>query len=80
MPGFADAAGHLETLQTKGKIDLIGVTNFDADHLAELCARTDIASVQVQYSLLDRRAAGAFAEIARANNVSSTSAAPAMSI
>lgn len=69
VPGFADAAEHLAALQEKGKIDRIGVTNFDADHLAELCARIDVASAQVQYSVLDRRAAADFADIARRNNV-----------
>ena len=57
-PGHVEAVGHLGTLRDKGKIDQIGVTNFDADHLAELCAVTDIASAQVQNSLLDRRASG----------------------
>ena len=69
VPGFADAARHLATLQAKGKIDLIGVTNFDADHLAQLCGRIDVASAQIQYSLLDRRASAEFATVARQNDV-----------
>ncbi|MYI69211.1 MAG: aldo/keto reductase [Boseongicola sp. SB0673_bin_14] len=70
VPGHVDAVGHLGTLRDKGKIDLIGVTNFDAEHLAELCDWTDVASAQVQYSLLDRRASGEFAALARGRGVS----------
>ena len=69
VPGFADAAEHLSALQSRGKIDRIGVTNFDTDHLAELCGCVDVASAQVQCSLLDRRAAGAFSDVARKNDV-----------
>lgn len=69
VPGFVDAAAHLATLQAKGKIDRIGVTNFDAEHLAALCEHVDVASAQVQYSVLDRRASGEFSVIARRNDV-----------
>ena len=68
--GHVDAVAHLGTLRDMGKIDLIGVTNFDAEHLAELCDTTDVASAQVQYSLLDRRASGGFAALARRKGVS----------
>ena len=70
VPGHVEAVAHLCTLRDKGKIDLIGVTNFDAEHLAELCDTTDVASAQVQYSLLDRRASGDFAALARRKGVS----------
>ncbi|MYA87005.1 MAG: aldo/keto reductase [Boseongicola sp. SB0662_bin_57] len=70
VPGHVDVAGHLGTLRDKGKIDQIGVTNFDAEHLAELCDTTDVASAQVQHSLLDRRASGDFAALARGRGVS----------
>lgn len=69
VPGHVEAIGHLDRLRAAGKINLIGVTNFDAGHLAGLCDVADIASAQVQYSLLDNRAAGSFAETARARNV-----------
>jgi len=69
LPGHIDAAAHLGTLRDKGKIDLIGVTNFDAEHLAELCGTTDIATAQVQYSLLDRRASEDFAALAKGEEV-----------
>lgn len=67
--GCEDAAGHLSRLREKGKIDLIGVTNFNLDHLKRLSDVTDIASAQVQYSLLDHRAGGDFAEFARENGI-----------
>ena len=69
IPGHIEAMGHLDALRQKGKIDLIGVTNFDAEHLVELCETADIASAQIQYSLLDTRAEGAFTQAARDHNV-----------
>ena len=68
--GHVEAVAHLSVLRDKGKINLIGVTNFDAEHLAEMCDTTDIASAQVQYSLLDHRASGHFAALARSRRVS----------
>ena len=69
-PGWTECAGHLAALQTEGKIDRIGVTNFDERHLAEITAAgVDVVSAQVQYSLLDRRPAGGFIEWAGANRV-----------
>ena len=69
-PGAAECAGHLAALQRAGKIDRIGVTNFDEPHLAELVdAGVDVVSAQVQYSLLDRRPAGGFTDWARRSGV-----------
>ena len=69
-PGWAECAGHLAALQAAGKIDRIGVTNFDEGHLAEITAAgVDVVSAQVQYSLLDRRPEGGFLEWAGANRV-----------
>ena len=68
-PGHIEAMAQLSALRAKGKIKLIGVTNFDAPRLADLCGVTDIASAQVQYSLLDRRASGDFAAFARKHGV-----------
>jgi aryl-alcohol dehydrogenase-like predicted oxidoreductase len=46
----------LGELQDAGKIELIGGTNFDAEHTAALIgAGVKLASMQVQYSLLDDR-------------------------
>ncbi|MEM6667117.1 MAG: aldo/keto reductase, partial [Pseudomonadota bacterium] len=48
----------------------LGVTNFNADHLHVLCREGyDIATNQVSFSLLDRRAAGDMAAVCIENNV-----------
>ena len=70
VPGHVEAISHLETLRRKGKVNLIGATNFDSSYLRELGAEVDLASVQVQYSLLDSRASGDFARIAAEQNIS----------
>ncbi len=57
VPGYVEAARTLAALQRKGKIRLIGVTNFDVKRLAELIdAGVPVAAHQLQYSVLDRRA------------------------
>ncbi len=54
----------LRDLQAAGKIDLIGGTNFDAAHTeAMIAAGVPIASMQVQYSLLDDRPARAMSAL-----------------
>jgi aryl-alcohol dehydrogenase-like predicted oxidoreductase len=54
----------LKELQSDGKIDLIGGTNFDAAHTEALCdAGVRLASMQVQYSLLDDRASREMSEV-----------------
>ncbi|MFZ4381044.1 MAG: aldo/keto reductase [Sandarakinorhabdus sp.] len=65
QPRVIDAALALRDLQREGKIRLIGGTNFDAAHVGMLAdAGVPFASVQVQYSLLDRRPAQAMAGVA----------------
>jgi aryl-alcohol dehydrogenase-like predicted oxidoreductase len=55
-PGMIEAAGHLLDLQREGKIHLLGGTNFDtARSRALIEAGIPLASMQVQYSLLDAR-------------------------
>lgn len=57
LGAVVDAALHLRDLQRAGKIDQIGVTNFNSVHLAALLdAGVPIVSHQVQVSLLDSRA------------------------
>ncbi len=52
----------LKSCQQKGKIASLGTTNWDAPVMDRFIdAGYDIASAQVQYSILDRRAAGDFA-------------------
>jgi aryl-alcohol dehydrogenase-like predicted oxidoreductase len=56
VPGCVQAALWLKDLQQEGKIDLIGGTNFDTPHTGQLLAAgIPLASMQVQYSLLDSR-------------------------
>jgi aryl-alcohol dehydrogenase-like predicted oxidoreductase len=62
---FVEVAGHLDTLRREGAIRHIGVTNFDTPRLrALLDAGVPVVSHQVQYSLLDRRPAGAMSALA----------------
>ena len=53
---WLEAAGWLEELRKAGKIHRIGATNFDTAHLlAIIGSGVPVTSMQVQYSLLDRR-------------------------
>jgi aryl-alcohol dehydrogenase-like predicted oxidoreductase len=64
----AAALAHLARLRDDGRIAHIAGTNFDAAHLAAFAAAgLPLASIQVQYSLLDRRPAGAFTATAAAS-------------
>jgi len=66
IPGYVEAALHLVDLQKAGKIRFIGVTNFDAAHLAELLdAGVPIIADQVQYSLLDTRPENSLVSLAQ---------------
>ncbi len=70
VPGFLDALEALLRLQREGKIRAIGLTNFDAERLRTIVEHgVPIASIQVQYSLLDRRPGGALAAVARQHGV-----------
>ncbi len=56
-----EALDVLKDCQRKGKIANLGATNWDAPVMNRFCdAGFDIVSAQVQYSVLDRRPAGAF--------------------
>jgi aryl-alcohol dehydrogenase-like predicted oxidoreductase len=58
VDGWLEAARTLAALQREGKIRHLGGTNFDTPHtLAMLDAGVPLVSMQVQYSLLDRRPA-----------------------
>jgi aryl-alcohol dehydrogenase-like predicted oxidoreductase len=64
------AALHLDAMRREGKIDGIGVTNFDVPHLAALLdAGVPVVTHQVQCSLLDRRALGAMSALCAARGV-----------
>ena len=58
VPGSIEAAQTLAALRREGKIVHLGGTNFDTPHTeAMLDAGVPLVSMQVQYSLLDRRPA-----------------------
>ncbi len=62
QPRWLETARHLRDLQAEGKIALLGGTNFDAAHLSDMAAAgVPLATLQVQYSLLDWRPAGTLA-------------------
>jgi aryl-alcohol dehydrogenase-like predicted oxidoreductase/enamine deaminase RidA (YjgF/YER057c/UK114 family) len=69
-PAWLDALHEMTKLQKEGLIGAIGVTNFDAAHLAlALADGIPIVSNQISFSLVDRRAAGALSELCRQNSV-----------
>ncbi|WAJ28127.1 aldo/keto reductase [Antarcticirhabdus aurantiaca] len=56
VPRYVEVAGWLDELRRAGKIAHVGGTNFDTPRAAELrAAGLPLFSMQVQYSLLDRR-------------------------
>jgi aryl-alcohol dehydrogenase-like predicted oxidoreductase/enamine deaminase RidA (YjgF/YER057c/UK114 family) len=65
-PSWMDALFYLQELKEDGAIGALGLTNFDAAHLRVACASgVEVATNQIAYSLLDRRAAGDLTEAAR---------------
>ena len=61
-PRWLDTALWLGELRDEGKIDLIGGTNFDTAHVEALAAAgAPLKTLQVQYSILDRRPAATMA-------------------
>lgn len=64
QPRWLETALWLRDLQAEGRIALVGGTNFDTAHTrAMLDAGIKLATMQVQYSLLDSRPSGAMAEL-----------------
>ncbi|HEY1945079.1 MAG TPA: aldo/keto reductase, partial [Roseiarcus sp.] len=69
-PAWLDALHELARLKQEGLIKAIGVTNFDAAHLAlALADGVPIVSNQVSFSLIDRRAAGPLSTVCRKTGV-----------
>src|SRR5262245_33120865 len=69
-PAYLDAMLELAALQAKGLIAHLGVTNFDTDHLRVLVKHgIRVASNQVCFSLLDRRAGEEMSAFCRENGV-----------
>lgn len=70
VPRWTETALWLRELQREGRIDLIGGTNFDAAHTAALLdAGVGLATMQVQYSLLDDRPARGMAALCAARGL-----------
>ena len=66
VPGYRETLGVLDDLRRDGKIRLVGLTNFDTRRLKELAATgLPIASLQLQYSVLDQRPARSLAAAAQ---------------
>ncbi len=64
--GMIETAGMLRDLQLAGKIDHLAGTNFDTPHTRALFdAGVPLASMQIQYSLLDARAENGMVELSR---------------
>ena len=69
-PAWLDALHQMKTLRDEGLIRAIGVTNFDAAHLAlALADGIPIATNQISFSLVDRRAAGDLRTLCKASGV-----------
>lgn len=67
---YLDVGRWLADLQSDGDIDLLGGTNFDTARAAELfSAGVNFATMQVQYSLLDDRPAGALSALCAARGM-----------
>jgi aryl-alcohol dehydrogenase-like predicted oxidoreductase len=66
VPGMVETALVLAQLQREGLVAHVGGTNFDTPHTARMLdAGVPIVSMQVQYSLLDRRPERALVPLAR---------------
>lgn len=67
VPGCIEALGWLDDLRREGKLAHIGGTNFDTAHTREIIAAgIPLASMQVQYSLIDARPERSLAAAAQA--------------
>ena len=69
-PRWLDALRWLDDLRAKGKVRLIGGTNFDTAHVGAIIdAGVPLAAMQVQYSVLDRRPENGLSALCRAHGV-----------
>ena len=70
IPGCLEAAHWLDELRRDGKIDLLGGTNFDTEHVERFAAAgIPMVAMQVQYSLLDHRPEHGFTEACRRHGI-----------
>jgi aryl-alcohol dehydrogenase-like predicted oxidoreductase/enamine deaminase RidA (YjgF/YER057c/UK114 family) len=69
-PAYLDAMKELAALRAEGLIRHLGVTNFDTAHLRVLARHgIPVATNQVCFSLLDRRAAGEMSDFCLASGI-----------
>ncbi len=69
-PRWLEALGWIDDLRRKGKVLLIGGTNFDTAHVrAIIDAGIPLTSMQVQYSVLDRRPENGLSALCGAHGV-----------
>ena len=67
---YLAALDSLYELKQEGKLKEIGLTNFDATHLQDILDRgIPIASIQSQYSIIDRRATRKLEPLMRQHNI-----------
>ncbi len=65
-----EAALALDRLRAAGKVRLVGLTNFDTEHARMILdAGVQVSSIQVQYSLLDRRPEHGLGDLCRLRGV-----------
>lgn len=71
VPGYLEALGVLDDLRRSGKIRLLGLTNFDVKRMVEIAdTAIPVASLQLQYSLVDRRPLNGMAEFCQSHGIS----------
>ena len=69
IPGWFETAVWLKELHEAGKIDKVSGTNFDSDHVEAIVgAGVPFTSLQLQYSLLDRRPEKRMVQLAAETN------------
>jgi aryl-alcohol dehydrogenase-like predicted oxidoreductase/enamine deaminase RidA (YjgF/YER057c/UK114 family) len=69
-PAYLDALAEMAAMRARGELRHLGLTNFDTDHLRiALGQGIPVATNQVSFSLLDRRAAGDMSALCLARGV-----------
>ena len=69
VKNYLPAMEFLSELKNQGKINKIGLTNVNRKYLEEFSDRFDIASLQAQVSLFDRRVERGVGELCRKKNI-----------
>jgi aryl-alcohol dehydrogenase-like predicted oxidoreductase len=70
VPRYLEILQFLSRLQAAGKIRAIGLTNFDAERVGEIVeAGFNIASIQMQYSPVDRSCEAVMVPLCRAHGI-----------